>query len=101
MERRRFGIAGEIRVTAAGPARVVVPEADGEGSAAGGQGAVHETVRVQVCQSVVLLLNVQIDEFHPGVVVVQLRPQIRGGAQDGRQLPQLPFLRNRVDKENS
>lgn len=58
----------------------------------------HETVRVQVCELVALLLDVQVDEFHPGVVVVQLRPQIRGAAQDGCQLSQLPFL---LDKGNS
>ncbi len=83
-----------------GPARVIVSEADGQGSAVGGHRAVHETVRVQVCQSIILLLNVQIDEFLPGVVVVQLGPQIRGATQDGCQLPELPFLwgeENRVD----
>lgn len=58
----------------------------------------HETVCVQVCELVALLLDVQVDEFHPGVVVVQLRPQIRGAAQDGCQLSQLPFL---LDKGNS
>lgn len=92
VERWYVLVAWQIRVTAASPTRVIVSEADGEGSAVGGQRAVHETVRVQVCQSVALFLDVQIDEFHPGVAVVQLWSQIWGAAEDGCQLPQLPFL---------
>lgn len=61
----------------------------------------HETICVQVRHSVALLLNVQINEFHPGIIVVQLWPEVRVVAQDGCQLLQLPFLRDKERRVNT
>lgn len=58
---------------------------------------VHQALGVQHSQPVVGLLHVQLDELHPGVVAVQLWPQVRDAAQDGGQLSQLTFLWTMTD----
>lgn len=66
----------------------------------GRQRIVLEEVSIQVCQFFEWLLHVQINEFHPGIIVVQLWPQIKGAAKDGRQLTQLPFLQGNENSIN-
>lgn len=85
-------MAGKARLTAASPTWVVVSEADHGWRAAGGQRGLQQALGSQSWQPAGGFLNLQMDGFHPGLIVVQLRPQIKWAAEDGRQLPELPLL---------